>query len=171
MIPQYYIAALPDLSLDFYKNLEKLYELECYPEIRLPFHVTLFYLGELNKKQKEKVLHWFDEKKEIPRIDARIKGMKSFDKEEQPFVYFLDLDSLELETLNKEFSVFSDIHKDSFSFIPHLSLFFPKLNIKQENNNFLKEIFKNINTISFKNIYLGSVIDNVTHIHKSIPCI
>ena len=170
MIPQYYIAALPDLSLDFYQNLEKLYELECYPEIRLPFHVTLFYLGELNKKQEEKVFNWFDEKKKIPRIEARIKGVKSFNKDEKPFVYFLDLDSLELETLNKEFSIFSDIHKDSFSFIPHISLFFPKFNTKQENNHFLEKIFKDMNTISLKKIYLGSVIDNVTHIHKSIPC-
>lgn len=171
MIPQYYIAALPDLSLDFYKNLEKLYELECYPEFRLPFHVTLFYLGELNKKQQEKVFNWFDNKKGIPRIEAKIKGVKSFNKDEKPFVYFLDLDSLELKNFNKELNIFSDIHKDNFSFVPHLSLFFPKLNVKQEDNDLLQEIFKDINKLYFKKIYLGSVIDNITHIHKSIPCI
>jgi 2'-5' RNA ligase len=171
MIPQYFIAALPDLPLSFYQKLEKLYQINCYPEFRLPFHVTLFYLGELNDEQRVKVCNWFDNKKEIPRIEAKIKGIKSFYKNEKPFVYFLDLESSDLHNLNKEFHIFSDIHRDDFPFAPHLSLFFPKFSINQEEHNSLQDVFSDIKRISFKKIYLGSVIDNVTHIHKFLPCI
>ncbi len=168
---KYYIAALPELPLNFYKNLEKLFELDCYPEVRLPFHVTLFYLGELTKKQYQEIENWFNKKKHIQKIEAKVKGINSFYKDDNPFVYFMELDSLDLERINKELEVFSHINKDHFSFIPHLSLFFPKINSKKVNINTLQKIFKNINTLSFKKIYLGSSVDNITHIHKSIPCL
>lgn len=166
----FYIAALPDLSLSFYQRLEKLHELSCYPEFRLPFHVTLFYLGELNDEEKNRVFNWFDDKKELPSMEATVKGIESFYTDKNPFVYFLELESSDLYDIHEKLSIFSDIHKDDFSFVPHLSLFFPKLSLTQSDHNFIKEIFKDLEKISFKKIYLGSVIDNVTRIHKILPC-
>jgi hypothetical protein len=56
MSKKYFIALLPDFSNDFYKKIESLYFLECYPEFKLPFHTTLFFLGKLNADDKKKVL-------------------------------------------------------------------------------------------------------------------
>ena len=170
MNPQYFIAALPTLPWAFYEKLEKLYSLTCYPEFRLPFHVTLFYFGELSDIQKIRVNEWLDDNKRIAKINAKIKGIDCF-KKDKPFVYFFELESPELKQINSELNIFSDIHKDTFEFTPHLSLFFPQLELNEEDSKLLKNVFSEIETIEFNNIYLGSVINNITRIHKSISCI
>jgi 2'-5' RNA ligase len=166
---QYFLAALPEFSADFYKKIENLFGLKCYPEFRLPFHVTICFLGQINQAQKARVIAWMNEKKTIPMMSAKVKRIGFF-KKDFPFVYFLELDSPELVQLNKELGIFSDIHKDAFSFIPHLSLFFPKFELSPEDKDLLFETFADVALIDFKNIYLGSNLEEVTKMHNLIPC-
>jgi len=171
MNQKYFIALLPNFSNDFYKKIESLHFLQCYPEIRLPFHTTLFFLGDLSLNNKKRVLNWLIKKNNCEKITAKIKKINSFRKNEKDFVYFLELNSEKIIKIHNELKRFSDIHKDSFDFTPHLSLFFPQKQLNKKDFLILQGLFKINSVIEFNGLFLGSVVNNVTHIHKYIPLI
>ena len=165
----FYIAALPKLSESFYKKIRELHGFDCHPEFRLPFHVTLFYLDRLTEDQADSVNAFLtDYKVSLENMTATVKGVNSFQQDGEPFVYFLELESQVLNTINQDFSKkFSDIHKDQFNFIPHLSLFFPKFPLGSKNKSELEKLFSRMQTLEFEGLSLVSSIDNIAHIHKT----
>lgn len=167
-MPYFYIAALPKLSDSFYKKVRELHGFDCYPEFRLPFHVTLFYLGGLTRESVDSVEAFLEDyKAPLENMTATVKSVNSFEQDGEPFVYFLELESQTLRQINQDFSKnFSDLHKDQFSFVPHLSLFFPKLSLSKKEEAHLQEMFSKVERLEFEGLYLGSVVDNVTRIHK-----
>lgn len=164
MQPNYYIAALPILTTEFYRAIEDLQLIECYPEIRLPFHSTIYYLGKITDQQKSEVVQWL-QSLNISSLQADVLGVEYFKTDNNPSVGFLKLQSNKLEQLNRDMAKqFSDIHQDQFSFLPHLSIFFPKEALKTEDIDRINQSFSKIEKIQFKAIYLGSEIDNVTNV-------
>lgn len=169
MIPCYFIAALPEFTKEFYEAVEALYNLECYSEIRLPFHATLYFFGEITEVEKFQIEEWMESKEgSYEKISALVKGVGFFTKNNLSSVYYLELESSELSALNTELEIFSNIHKDSFAYLPHISLFSPKLQVAAEDEEKMTKLFSDIEKVEFKGIYFGSVIDNVTRIHKFI---
>ncbi len=171
MNKQFYIAALPFLSPAFYDKIERILFFRCYPEIRMPFHTTLYYFGKLSDRQQKEVNHWLEnlDKTNIPS-DVLVEQVDSFQHYGVSTVYFLKLKSDRLTALNCELKMkFSDIHTEVHEFTPHISLFFPKIDLTQKEKKLLDEYFANISTISLKGLYLGSVVDHITEIHNFIP--
>lgn len=165
MDEQYYIAALPKLSIEFYQAVEDVLRLPCYPEIRLPFHSTLYYLGNLTAQQKSSVIDWL-RALELKAFTTKVVGVSFFQTGSVRHTCYLHLDSVYLNELNEQMAnAFSHIHKDKFSFLPHLSICFPKLAITHEQVQKLEEIFSTVRDLDFRSIYLGSVIENVTRIN------
>jgi 2'-5' RNA ligase len=171
MLSQYFIAAIPDLPKSFYQKINAICGFECYPEFRLPFHVTLFFLGKMNNEQKNRVSEWLNNKKVFSQIKAKSKNVNSFFEKGVPKVYYLKIDSPDLIKINKDLEIFSNIHKDKFEYFPHLSLFYPKRNLTSFENKILKETFEEIKIIKFKFIILGSITEGATRIHISIPVV
>ena len=165
MDEQYYIAALPNLSVEFYQAVEDVLRLPCYPEIRLPFHTTLYYLGNLTTQQKVSVIEGLHAL-ELQAFTAKVVGLNFFQTDNFPHTCYLQLDSVYLNELNAQMAkAFGYIHKDKLAFLPHISICFPKLAITTAQLEELEQILSAVNSIDFKSIYLGSVIDNVTRIN------
>ncbi len=169
MQERFYIAALPVLTCQLHQIIDQVQLIPCYPEIRLPFHTTLYYLDQITDQQKAAVVQWLSSLA-IPAIEATVSKVDCFSRDDVAHTYFVRLQSLQLVDLNAQMEKeFSKIHTDQFSFLPHMSLFFPKLALSHQQTEALNNYFNNITKIEYQGIYLGSEVDNVTIIHYLKP--
>lgn len=139
-------------------------QLPSKPEIRFPLHTTLFFLGVLTRSQQTRVEAWLDSREEIPRITAEILGVRYFG--DPVHTCYLALESQKIRALHEELQQFSDLHTDIFSFLPHLSLCFPKDSMDPEEKKQIEKLFAGEKRITFTHLSLGRVSEEGMSVQK-----
>ncbi len=167
---EYFLLLPPILTGEFLEKT-KHPDFEALPaKTRLPFHVTLYYLGGLSPEALKSAAEWLEEKRgKQETIKAKINSISSFKRSSKDFVYFLNLASRQIEELNQElFEKFSHLRKDDFSFKAHMTLFYSTEELKEYQIEKLYSLFAEIHELNFDQLALGSVLNNEIEIHRYV---
>ncbi|OGC81895.1 MAG: hypothetical protein A2V81_04340 [Candidatus Abawacabacteria bacterium RBG_16_42_10] len=166
----YFFALIPDLS----GLLDELQKLQGIKNITttLPLHLTLFYFGELNPINNKRVDQYFARlpEKLTDKITLQVRGIDSFkDGQGKDTVFFLTVDSENVRKIHQElFSLFHDIHTDTFDFVPHISLAFPQKGITQQNVADIHRLFSGVHELSCNQFALASVDGQAIQVEKAL---
>lgn len=145
-------------SVKLYECLSEIFILDALSFIKLPLHVTLYYFQTPMNESNEEVIQWLNTsfRKRNGPIVADVEEIACFAKDGQDFVYYLPLKSKKIVNLQHELrQIFEHIHADQFSFIPHLSLFYPQRNLSGKETRNIQKLFEGIKSISFDRITLA----------------
>jgi len=167
---EYFLSLLPALSDDFVDKIEHPDFKDLSPNIRFPFHVTLYYLGKLSSDELKLVAEWLSQKETIKSpIRAKVSSVSSFKKDGEDVVYFLDLSSEKIDELNSELlESFPHLRRDAFAFSAHMTLFYPTKKITKSQRERLSSLFSDVSEIHFNQLALGSVVDEKIEINQLV---
>lgn len=154
----HFICLLPEANLAFEKALKGFSKKFSEENIKYPSHLTLYFFGAVYKTQLHRLNEWLNtlEKLKTGKIQCVAKGVNSFLKNDLPFVFFLDVHGEKLTMLNHDLlTKFRDIRVDKFAFMPHISLFFPKGRLTENQVSELNELFSDVKEFVFDKIALA----------------
>ena len=168
MKPQYYIGLMPKMTQELCTFVQQCSDLACYPQIRLPLHTTVYFLGTMSSYDKERVLTICEQ---IPLYNVRAKVTSVGYFGVPTHTCYLGLESPEILQLHEGFQQCADIHQDAFEYVPHLSLFFPQQKLSEQDKRLIEQWGKKMRTIEFEYLYVGSVYEGGTTIEYKKYCL
>lgn len=163
-----FICLLPrdDDAAALHETFDALFALHAFPYIKLPLHVTLYFFPALTEEKNPEALAWVKQTGATSKgpIVADIEKVSSFQKDGHDFVYYIPVFSKQITNLHDNlFARFKHIHTDSFDFVPHLSLFYPARNLRDEEKKDVQKLYTNFQNITFDRIAFAAEKGNGTH--------
>lgn len=165
----YFFCLLPKENSALHLKVKSLSKFIVSPEIKHPLHLTVYFLSKLNERQINKAEKWLDNVSLRSGIKAKVSKLSSFSKEGKEFVFFLGIESDVIEKLNSDlFNNFQDFHQDKFSFIAHVSMFYPQSSLSEQAKTALVNRFQDMQQISFDRLALASEKEGVIELEKVV---
>ncbi len=168
---KYFFCLLPQEKASLHSKVKSLPRITGSAQIILPLHLTLYYLAELDENQLSAAQQWLDHAAEsIPEsITAETGELSSFTRGGREYVFYLPIKSDVIQKLNSQlFNLFKHFHKDEFSFVPHISVFFPKNALPEIDKKLIRTKFQKITHITFDKLALASENDGNIWLEKTI---
>jgi len=173
-MPSYFLALLPELDLPFYKQVEEFFQLGFYFDVRLPFHVTVYYFMQLNDSDLNAISAWMDHTAQaIHSFTANVQGVGSFtrpESQEMLNVYYLKVEAAEFIQINNDLRTkFASIIPEEFTYVPHLSLLFPRnLSASNKISKRLNDSFDFVKQLNFTHLALFASQDGAYTLVKKV---
>ncbi len=174
-MPSYFLALLPQLDLEFYRQVERFFELGFLFDLHLPFHVTVYYFREISEHDLIGVSAWMDSTvSTLPSFSAEVQGVDFFRRmeglESKVNVYYLKVMASQFIQINRSLlDKFPSVTNQDWNYIPHLSLLFPRdLTASKRILQQLNQSFSELKQLEFKTLALFSSQDGAYQLIKKV---